>query len=122
VRGAMEWAQVRALAADGVSQREIARRLGDRAQHGAAAGRVERAAALLAGAGGVDVNSIAGAFQARMAALNVRTGVPTAGIPAPTDASLHRSTRPAGLVGAGEGGSRRRRSGRCGGRGWTSGR
>jgi transposase len=28
VRGAMEWAQVRALAADGVSQREIARRLG----------------------------------------------------------------------------------------------
>jgi transposase len=28
VRGAMDWAQVRALAADGVSQREIARRLG----------------------------------------------------------------------------------------------
>jgi transposase len=28
VRSALEWAQVRALAADGVSQREIARRLG----------------------------------------------------------------------------------------------
>jgi hypothetical protein len=28
VRSAMEWAQVRALAADGVSQREIAARLG----------------------------------------------------------------------------------------------
>ena len=28
MRGAMDWAQVRALAADGVSQREIARRLG----------------------------------------------------------------------------------------------
>jgi Homeodomain-like domain len=28
VRSAMEWAQVRALAADGVSEREIARRLG----------------------------------------------------------------------------------------------
>ena len=28
MRSALEWAQVRALAADGVSQREIARRLG----------------------------------------------------------------------------------------------
>jgi excisionase family DNA binding protein len=28
VRSALEWAQVRALAADGVSQREIAQRLG----------------------------------------------------------------------------------------------
>src|SRR5215207_2048116 len=28
VRSAMEWAQVRAMAADGVSEREIARRLG----------------------------------------------------------------------------------------------
>jgi transposase len=28
VRGALEWARVRALAADGVSQREVARRLG----------------------------------------------------------------------------------------------
>jgi DNA invertase Pin-like site-specific DNA recombinase len=28
VRSAVEWAQVRALAADGVSRREIARRLG----------------------------------------------------------------------------------------------
>ena len=28
MRGALEWAQVRALAADGVSQREIAARLG----------------------------------------------------------------------------------------------
>ena len=28
MRGAVEWAQVRALAADGVSQHEIARRLG----------------------------------------------------------------------------------------------
>jgi DNA invertase Pin-like site-specific DNA recombinase len=28
VRSALEWAQVKALAADGISQREIARRLG----------------------------------------------------------------------------------------------
>ena len=28
VRSALEWAQVRAMAADGLSQREIARRLG----------------------------------------------------------------------------------------------
>jgi transposase len=36
VRGAMDWAQVRTLAAEGVSQREIARRLGIGRNTGAA--------------------------------------------------------------------------------------
>lgn len=37
----MEWARVRALAADGVSQREIARRLGIMSHRGAAGGEWE---------------------------------------------------------------------------------
>ena len=49
VRSAMEWAQVRALAADGVSQREIAARLGINRRTVAAVGRGGGAAALLRG-------------------------------------------------------------------------
>ena len=57
MRSALEWAQVRALAADGVSQREIARRLGINRRTVGAAGRGGGAAALSAGAGGVDARS-----------------------------------------------------------------
>ena len=66
MRSAMEWAQVRALAADGVSQREIARRLGINRRTVDAAGRGDGAAAVFAGAGGVDARS-AGAGAAAAA-------------------------------------------------------
>ena len=66
VRSAMEWAQVRALAADGVSQREIARAAGDQSADGRAAGGGGGAAAVSAGAGGVDARS-AGAGDAAAA-------------------------------------------------------
>ena len=49
VRSALEWAQVRAMAADGVSQREIASRLGINRPHGAADAQLARAAAVTGG-------------------------------------------------------------------------
>jgi hypothetical protein len=50
----MEWAQVRALAADGVSQREITARLGIESADGRAVDRGGGAATLFAAGDGVD--------------------------------------------------------------------
>ena len=50
---ALEWAEIRTLARDGVSQRQIARRLGIQPADGREGVGVGRAAAVCAGAGGV---------------------------------------------------------------------
>lgn len=54
----MEWAQVRGLVADGVSEREIARRLGVNREDGRAVGAERGAAALSAGADGLAARSV----------------------------------------------------------------
>ena len=58
MRSALEWAQVRALVADGISEREIARRLGMNRRTVARLARSDGAAALSAGADGVAARSV----------------------------------------------------------------
>ena len=60
VRSALEWARVRALVADGVSQHEICPSLGNQPADGQASGRGRWAAALRARAGRLDARSVGG--------------------------------------------------------------
>jgi hypothetical protein len=59
VRSALECAVAKAMAADGVTKSEIARRLGDQQADGSEVGRGVGAAKLFAGAGGIDARSAA---------------------------------------------------------------
>jgi len=54
----LEWAHVKAMAADGISQRQIAGEAGHQPPHGQAAAWVRRAAAVSAGACGFEARSV----------------------------------------------------------------
>ena len=54
VRSAVDWAEVRAMHADGIKKREIRQTAGDQPQHGRQAGRGNGAAEVLESGGRLD--------------------------------------------------------------------